>query len=147
MAVKHYPLFNNERSASGYTDLFVVKAADMTSFSALTINLCALAIGDIVWQEVLLEVKTLVTGPSVAPTASVGVTGAVTQMIGVSLVKSGNQYFTPAAAAAAYPTVAASKFLVLDLQAGGGDGAAATAGEIWVYARISRVAERNTVRG
>lgn len=139
--MKAYTLTANERAQTGFTDLFVVKAADMTSFSAFQIVLTALAVGDVVYPQVLMETKTYVTGPSGAPTASVGIVGTVARFTAASAVASGSKYVAPATTVAPLANNTAVN-MILDLQVGGGDGAAATAGEIWVWAKICRVGER-----
>lgn len=132
----------------GFTDLFVVDVTtDLDDAdTAETLNLLALNIGDIVFPQVALDVKTNVDGPSLtAATGSVGVTGAVTQLTAASnLLAAGNEHFVPGAAVGAYATVAADIYLVLDFALTGCNAADLTAGEIWVWANISRKADRLT---
>lgn len=133
---------------SGFTHLFVLTTADMTTLvNATKINLCPLAAGDIVWPAKLLqELRTAIVGPTGTPTASVGVTAAVTQFTAASSIIAGATAQIVPTAAAGFVVTAATN-LVLDFEAGGGNGAAATAGEIWVWVSLSLIADRSTLRG
>lgn len=130
---------------SGYTDIFVLKVAD---FKVLTngtqIILCPLAVGDII-REVFIDVRTAIVGPTGTPTISVGNTATATQFTNtVSLVTAPSTTLNNSGAPAA---VAAATNLIVDFEAGGGNGAAATAGEVWIFANIKRWADRNTQKG
>lgn len=142
-----YALSEMEKAQSGFTHCFVLKLADLAVFTNGTkITLCALAVGDIVFpSKILQEVKTLVTGPSGTPTASLGVTAAVTQFTAATSVIAAPQQVVPTAAAPF--VVATATNLVVDLEAGGGNGAAATAGEIWIWVSLSLIADRVSLRG
>lgn len=133
---------------SGFTHNFVLKIADMTTLvNGTKINLCPLAIGDIVFpSKLLMETRTPIVGPTGTPTASVGITGAVTQFTAASSIIAGATAQIAPTAAAAYVVTAATN-LVLDFEAGGGNGAAATAGEIWVWVSMALIADRSTLRG
>lgn len=134
---------------SGFTHLFILTAAqgDFATFANGTkINLCPLAAGDIVFpSKILQEHKVLVVGPTGAPTASLGTTAAATQFTAASTVEAGTQQIVPTAAAAFVVTAATQ--LAIDLEAGGGNGAAATAGEIWVWVSLALIADRSTLKG
>lgn len=135
--MKTYRLKDLQITKSGFTHLFVVAASDLTSFAA-DLVLTALVAGDFV-NGAFVDIRTLVTGPTGAPTVQ---------------VKAGSVVITPTVAAktAKYAitdntivgatTATGSVNLTLSSAVGGGDGAAASAGEIWVYARISRLADR-----
>ncbi len=144
--MKQYTLNQMEKAQSGFTDLYILTIADMTSLANSTdITLSKLVAGDIVFpSKMLVEVRTAVVGPTGTPTGSVGITGAVTQFTAAtSVIATG--YVAPTGAAAYIVT--GSTNLLYDFQAGGGNGAAATAGEIWVWASISRYADRSVLKG
>lgn len=135
-----------QRVAGFFTDLFVIKSTDFTTAvnnTAQSFTLAALAIGDIVEGIGLLEVKTVVAG-LVTCTADVGVTGALTQYInGVDCVGAGAIAFVPAGSANPFACIAANKSLLATFHPGAAEAlASATAGEVWIWARISRVADR-----
>lgn len=147
-------------SAPGLVPALTTAPNDFSQgFSNKSIILDGLDIGDVVYPG-FAEIKTYVLGPTGAPTISIGVTGTVTQFTNTLTVKSGSLITIPIPLAAnmAGPTGAqiaaelvracepywasAATNIVCDCQAGGGDGAAATAGEIWYWCRISRALER-----
>jgi hypothetical protein len=131
-----------ERAASGYTHLFKLVTADFSGgFSNVQLALLALNIGDAIYNRSLVEVRTAVTGPTGAPTVSLGVTSALTQCTPTVAVNA-TGYAVPGGSQEAYVTVASSKSLTVDCQVGGGNGAAATAGEIWIWVALSLVADR-----
>lgn len=145
--MKHYRLKHEERAGIGFTDLFVVTHADFTSAvddAAESIVLTALAIGDLVMNNCLLEVK-VNANVVAAITGSLGVTGAATQFIAASnLLAAGDEYYTVGAGVAPYATIAASINLIFNVDPGAGDNTAEmTAGEFWIWVTINRKAERN----
>ena len=130
---------------TGFTDVFVLDKSDMTTLvNGTQVTLCKLAAGDIVFpSRMFQEVKTAVTGPTGTPTMSVGVTGTATQFTAATSIIA-----TGAVAPTSAPAyVAAATNLIVDFEAGGGNGAAAAAGEIWVWASISRAADRSVLKG
>jgi hypothetical protein len=147
--MRHYNAKTLEFTKEGFTDLFILNTANtpLTSggaavndfaagFGAQTINLTALAAGDAVLGA-LIDVKTAVTGPTVAPTAQVKTgTGAVA-ITPTCAIKTAPGSVTDNTVVGKTISTAA-EYLQLALAAGGGDGAVATGGEIWVWARISR---------
>ncbi len=140
--MRTYSLSERERATSGFTDLFVLNAAD-GDFAAANYGsgqkLRTLAAGDVVYK-VVMDVRTALVGPTGTPTVAIGVTGALTQFIGAT-----SSVATGTAASSASPYVqATAKTLTYDPENGGGNGAAATAGEIWVWANISNAADRQT---
>lgn len=84
MALKHIPLSLNERAMTGYTDLYIIKYTDLTEGTdntAQALTLETLAAGDIVKQDVLVEVQSAWNGDSaLTATVSVGVTSAATAL-------------------------------------------------------------------
>lgn len=155
--MRHCLLRNEQQFNGGFTDLFVVgmtHRAGATDFIETTndldqvITLTDLALGDIVWPDSCLLVKTAVAGLTAA-NASLGVTGAVTQFIAnSSLLSGGNKYFVPAGTLAPYATIASSKSLILNIDPAANTEhvSSVTAGELWIYAKISRFADMVTLR-
>lgn len=133
----------------GYSDVFKIINTDLTTAVNNTqqaINLTALSIGDIVDNQVLMEVRTPSTGLTTC-TASLGVTGAVTQFLPANDMVAGNLYFVEANTVAPYPTIAASKFLVINFTPGASEALnACTALEVWIWAKIFRITDRTTLQ-
>jgi hypothetical protein len=131
----------------GFTDLFVVTLADATETTDDTdqaIKLLDLAVGDIVYPNVLMEVKSNAAGLTTA-NASVGINDALTAFVAASsLLAAGNEYFVPAESAPPYATVATGKSLVINLDPGADTAALSdlTALEVWVWVQISRKSDR-----
>lgn len=144
--MKAYRLKQEERAGIGFTDLFVVTKADLTSAvnnTAQSIVLTALAVGDLVMNNCLLEVKTNATVLATA-TGELGVTGATTQFITASdLLAAGTEYYTVAAAVAPYVTTAAVNLLFTGRPGAAEALASMGAGEFWIWATINRKNERN----
>ena len=151
--MKHTRFKNRQTSTDSFTDVFKLvfgQAAgsdNTTAGTGQTLNLMALAQGDVVFPEVILEVKTPAAGATTL-TGSVGITGAVTQFTAASDLKAAALVgtYVPPGSTAQYPVVATNKFLVLDLVSTGANISALTAGEVWVHVRISRVKDRLTNR-
>jgi hypothetical protein len=124
-----------------WTHVFVLTTSDFSvGFSNKQIALASIAAGDVIYPAVLVEVKTAVTGPTGTPTGSVGITGTVTRFTAATSVVATGRVVPDEAVA---PFVAGSATsLLYDLQAGGGDAAAATAGEIWIWAQLLPAADR-----
>ena len=85
--MKHAKLTAAQSAANGgYTDVFHIPYTDLTANAAadntaVAITLDALALGDVVKQDVLVEVRKAWTGPSdLTATVSIGVTSAVTAL-------------------------------------------------------------------
>lgn len=135
---------------AGFTDLIVLSFAPTTGFAsgdfsggfAVTVNLNSadLAVGDIV-MDAMMEIITPVTGPTGTPTGSLGVTGAATQFTAAKSVIAAAQQVV-GSAFVPYVVAATGKRLVIGYAVGGGDGAVATAGEIWCWFKIWRAADR-----
>lgn len=162
--MKHINLRNAQQFNGGFTDLFVVgvdqvqsqaapysKSSDFTAAgTSQTIALTDLAIGDIVLNHAVLYVKTKLAGTSLsAAAASVGVTGATTQFLNAvdvytNATAAGGTFVS--GAPSAYATQAASKQLLLTMATTGCNLSALTAGELWIYAKLTRIAEFLTNR-
>ena len=141
--MKSYRLKASEKVP--FTHLFILTKSDFSvGFSNKQITLAALNVGDVVFPGILQEIKTYVTGPTGAPTASLGVTGAGTQFTAASsVVSAASKLIVPGEAVPPYAANAATN-LIVDLQVGGGDGAAATAGELWFWVQMSLASDRST---
>lgn len=140
--MRHYQLNHHERLATGFTDLIAVRYTDFTSAVAQapqTINLIPLAVGDLVGPEFLAEVKTTWAGLTSAE-MEIGITGNTNRWSGSFAVISAKVVtalhdIAPLAVAAATQLTAT---LTPDPQALN----AATAGELRIWMRISRKAQR-----
>jgi hypothetical protein len=144
--MKAYRLKNEERAGIGFTDLFVVTRADLTTAvnnTPQSIVLTALAVGDLVMNNTLLEVKVNATVLATA-TGSVGVTSAVAQLVAASnLLAAGDEFYSVAAGVAPYATIAAVNLLFTAVPGAAEALSAMGAGEFWIWATINRKAERN----
>lgn len=136
-----YKLKTLEETKAGFTDLCIVETADMSvGFSNKQITLRTLEDGDLV-QGALIDLNqgALVTGPTGAPTGQVKVGSvAITPTCAVKTAK----YAVTDNTVVGATTATGAATAVLDLQAGGGDSAAATAGEIWVWLKLNRNQDR-----
>lgn len=132
--MRSYQLSEAQRAVSGFTDVFVLTMSDFSvGFSNKQIALDALAAGDVI-LDALIRVTTLITGPTGAPTAQVKVNTAAVAITPTCAVKTALGSVTNNTVVGRH-VVASADTLVLDLQLGAGDGAAATAGEIRVYVK------------
>lgn len=144
----------------GWTDLFVLTHADLTDptdNTDQTITLDALAFGDIVGYNAMIEIKTAFDAANVsadnALTLAVGVTGATTQIIGASALAAAGAgtaaltCYTTAAGGTNYATPTGGKNLLATLDITDADGALVdySAGEVWIWLTISRASERPPV--
>jgi hypothetical protein len=142
----------------GFTDLFILGmtaaaggASDFTAAATTqAYNLDAFNIGDmVVFPCVHVDVITALAGGSVsAATLSVGHTGA-----GTAFITTCNVFATTPATAhdAVAATVSltratSSGYLTADLATTGGNVSTLTAGEVWIWAAISRKLDRVTMR-
>lgn len=154
--MKAYSLNTSERIATWFTHLFVLTHEDLTESTdntAQSFNLTGvdLVVGDVV-QDVLLDVRTAFakgtaggTAYTNAVNATVGVTGAATQFLGNSDIRSAVPYAV-ANSVAPYAVAATGKKLILVVTPGAGEDALeASAGELHVYARISRKSDRPAI--
>ena len=151
--MKNYTSHNEERiREAGMTDLIVFTNDPTTGFTAgdftggfgtIDINLASadLAIGDII-LDAMMEVKTAVTGPTGTPTGALSVTGQAAQLTAATSVIATGQVCV-GSAFVPYIVTATGIRPILHLLAGGGNGAAATAGEIWCWLKIWRAADRS----
>ncbi len=155
--MRHYLLSREQRSTTGFTDLFVVTHADLTEATDntdQTLTLDALAFGDKVGYEAMIEIVTAFDAANVsadnAVTVALGVTGATTQFIGASAISAagaGTAAYTAyctAAGGTPYPTPTGGKNILLTVDITDADGALADfgAGELAIWLNISRRADR-----
>jgi hypothetical protein len=154
---RHYLLKADQKAATGFTDLFIVTEADLTETTDNTdqsVTLDALEFGDLVGYNALIEIRTAFDAATVsadnACTVSLGVTGAVTQIIGASAITAGGAgtaaktAYATAAGGAAYPTPTGGKNLLVNFDVTDADGSLAeyTTGELWIWVNISRYSQR-----
>lgn len=158
--MKHYLLTAAQKAATGFTDLFVVTHADLTEATDNTdqaITLDALAFGDLVGYNALIEIQTAFDAANVsadnAVTVSLGVTGALTQVIGASAIAAAgagtaaSTSYATAAGGAPYPTPTGGKNLVANFDITDADGSLAdfSAGELRIWCNISRKSQRDSI--
>ena len=147
--MRHYNCKTLEMNKEGFTDLFIFSTANQPAtvggapvndftggFSNKQLTCTALAVSDCV-LDAMIDVKTAIVGPSAAPTAQVKTSTGAVAITPTVAVKTGKGSVSDNTVVGRTISTAAEN-LVLDLQVGGGDGAAATAGEVWVWANISR---------
>jgi hypothetical protein len=154
--MKHY-LLKTLQEPKGFTDLFVVDAADWADISTddllKNVELASLKKGDIIFDDTTIDVvEALDPAPSAngTITASVGRTGSgYTDCIAASALMTTG---TATAAGVAYAAGAAIGHQVLaadaklycqiDINDADGDLATVTKGEIRIWMRISRASDR-----
>ena len=143
--MRSYILNREQRAVHGFTDVFILLAADFSAgFTNKQVTLDALAAGDFV-KRALIDIRTLVSGPSVAPTVQVKINTAAVAITPTLACKTANYAITNnTVVGSAAPTAADN--LVLDCQAGGGDGAAATAGEVHVWVERHLATDRTLMQ-
>jgi len=140
--MRHYKLKTLTETKSGFTDLFIIPLADWVTNTTTAQVLTALQPGDVVYK-VLHEVKIFVAGPATA-TVSIGVVGTLTQFTAASDVKAAPAYVTAIASVTPYVATPSAINMVANEILGAG---AVTAGELWVWANISRVEDRGANAG
>jgi hypothetical protein len=151
--MRHYHAKSLEFTKEGFTDLFILSTANLPAtvggapvndfsggFSNKQITLTTLAAGDAVLGS-LVDVVTAVTGPTGAPTLQIKTSSGGVAITPTCAVETATGCVTNNTVVGATISTT-SENLVADLQVGGGDGAAATAGEIWIWANISRAARK-----
>lgn len=159
--MRHYKLSSEQAAANhGFTDLFVLTHADLTEATDNTdqaITLDALAFGDLVGYNALIEIETAFDAANVsadnALTVSLGVTGALTQIIGASALAAAGAGtaavtgYATAAGGAPYSTPTGGKNLIANFDITDADGALAdySAGEIRIWVNISRRSQRASI--
>ena len=159
--MKHYLLSEEQKSRTGFSDLFVIPYNDaaltaaVADNTAVAVTLTSLALGDVVKQDVIVEPSVGWTGPSdLTATVSVGVTGTATALTPALTITTGgaatavstadtsdNQTNAHYAAAA---TIAMIATFTPDADSGVDE---FTAGELKIWANISRAAARLRVEG
>lgn len=155
--MRHTLLTAAQKAATGFTDLFVLTHADLTEAVDNTdqaITLDALAFGDLVGYHALIEIVTAFDAAAVsadnALTVSLGVTSALTQIIGASALAAAGvgtaakTAYATAAGGAAYATPTGGKNLIANFDITDADGALVdySTGEIRIWCNISRWASR-----
>jgi hypothetical protein len=158
--MKHFRLTPTQAARTGYTDLFVITHADLTETTDntdQTITLDALAFGDLIKYDALLQIKTAFDAATIsadnAVTVAIGVTGATTNIIAASAISSGGAGtavttgYGMAAAALPYFTPTGGKNLLATVDITDADGSLAefTTGELHLWMYISRNSERVAV--
>jgi hypothetical protein len=153
----HFRLTPTQAARTGYTDLFVVTHADLTETTDntdQTLTLDALAFGDIVKYDAVIQIKTAFDAATIsadnAVAVSLGVTGATTQIIGASAISAGGAGtavttgYSTAAGGSPYFTPTGGKNLLLTVDITDADGSLAefTTGELHIWLNISRNSER-----
>jgi hypothetical protein len=140
--MRHYKLKTLEETKAGFSDLWILPFTELVPGATTAQVLTALQPGDVVYR-VLLENKTLVAG--VTATVSIGVVGTLTQFTAaVDQTAAGSKYTAAIAAATPYATNTSAINMVANEIVGAGT---PTAGEVWVWACISRVEERGANAG
>ena len=147
--MRHYNAKTLEFTKEGFSDLFILNTANtpataggaaVNDFSAglsnKQITLTALVAGDLVLDAVI-DVKTVIAGPTGAPTAQVKTSVGAVAITPLCAVKTATGVISDNTVVGRTMSTQAEN-LVLDLQVGGGDGAVPTAGELWIWANISR---------
>lgn len=146
--MKHYNLSAEQSAANGgFTDLFQLAVTDMQvsgQFDAKTIILTTLAVGDIV-AGAAIEVVTAIAGPTDAPTALVKVTTDNVVICPTCAVVTAKGSVTNNTIVGAHTVTQVDSLSLLTGKALG-NGAAASAGELRVWARILRKATRNMIQ-
>lgn len=146
--MKHFRLTNTAFAKLGFTDAFRITQADLTTAvnnTAQSITLVSLVLGDYIYQPKSL-VSIITPGATLATyTAELGITGATTQIIGVSDVKAAAATgYAPANTVAAY-AVPSAKDVLLTFRPGAAEAlASGTALDVMVWMFISRLKERET---
>lgn len=158
--MRHYLLNETQKSATGFTDLFVLTHADLTQATDNTdqsITLDALEFGDLVGYHALIEIVTAFDAANVsadnAVTVSLGVTGALTQIIGASAIAASGAgtaaktAYATAAGGSPYVTPTGGKDLIANFDITDADGALAdfSAGELRIWVNISRWSQRSAI--
>lgn len=136
--MKHYNAKTLEFTKSGFTDLYILETADWVTNTTTAHVLTALAVGDLVLR-IFQETKTYIAGPATA-TVSVGIVGSLTLFTAASDTKTAaSKYIAAVASVTPYPVNTAVN-MVANAVLGSG---AVTAGEVWIWANLSRVGDRD----
>ena len=147
--MRHYLLRSPQFSATGFTDVFQVVEADLTTAvdnTVQAITLDQLAIGDVVGNNMILEVRTNANVVA-SITASVGVTASLLAFIGNSnLLAAGVEYYTQAGTVAPYVATAAIDMLMNFIPGASDNVAEITTGEWLLWCTISRAADRLSIQ-
>ena len=145
--MKHYNVKTLAQTKAGWTDLFIVKYADavvagtygdFVKNATTAITLTTLQPGDVVFR-VMTEVITAVAGPTA--TLSAGITGSLTLFTTNADVATSTAVPYVAAVAAVTPWPVQSTAIAMTANTVISN-TAVTAGEVWIWACISRKADR-----
>ena len=135
--MKHYLAKTLNYTKSGFTDLWILQTADWITNATTAHVLTALAVGDAVYR-VQHDLVTYLAGPATG-TVSVGVVGALTTFTAASDIKSAAaKYVGAVASVTPYQTNTAVNMVANAILGAG----AVTAGELWIWANISRLVDR-----
>lgn len=152
--MRHYKAKSLEFTKEGFTDLFIFSTSNLPAtvggppvndfsvgFSAQQLLCTALNASDCVMYA-LIDVKTAIVGPTGAPTGQIKTSSGGVAITPTATLASGLGSVTNNTVVGR--TISAgTENLVLDLEVGGGNGAAATAGEVWVWVNIARAGRLN----
>jgi len=151
--MRHYLLTNQERANSGYTDCFVVLSSDLTTTSGQdhTVNLCPLALNDVVKSDMVVEVVTPFAHANSGTTVEIGYTDDFDAFIDAKSIEAAanTSYLMGDGSGATnvgYIEDAASKYLVCKVTVTTSVVNTCTAGEIRIWANINRAADRQAVQ-
>lgn len=135
--MKHYNAKTLEFTKAGFTDLWIIELADWVKNATTAHALTSLLLGDVVLRA-MSEVVTAVAGPTA--TVSVGVVGALTTFTAASDVATGTvvPYVAAVASVTPYPVNTAVGLVANAILSN----VTVTAGEVWIWANISRKADR-----
>lgn len=142
-----FALQKSQFTKQGFTHLFKVSYTDVASQTTddtdETVTLLTLVEGDVVFPEVVVDVKTDFAGIT-ACNASIGVTSAVTQLSANTSVLAAAANAFASSDVAPYVVPSGGKDLLVNFDPDANTEALSdlTAGELWIWARISKKADR-----
>lgn len=143
--MRHYVLGREERISKGFTDLYVLNGSEfsVTNATGKTLTIETLALGDMVMNNALLEVRTNLAGAGITLGEATVFAGATVLFNAVSLLPAGVKYYAPLASVPPH-VVTASLTLAFGIAFDPAPGAfEVTAGEFWLWLSISRRKDRN----
>jgi hypothetical protein len=167
--MRHYNLTNAQKAATGglWTDLYVIPwddatlAAGDTDDTPVAVTLDAIADGDLIQQNTLVEIVTAWASgaadvaPQMTCTVSVGITGDATAFQGTALtiittgtgVAAGALGITDTTTDVPYEGTGSTNLLATFTPSNTTCMADSTAGEVWVWVNHSRRSERSQFLG
>jgi hypothetical protein len=157
--MRHSKLSAAQAAAVGFTDLFVVTSTDLaggtSDNTAYQVALDALNLGDVVDAELIAEIVTPFASaggsPIVTLTFTVGTAGTPAQLlatsglIGTSTGVAAKTAYVPPPTVGAYKSSGGENLVAEFTPDNAAKTADATAGEVWIWAKISRSATRGIV--